>query len=210
MSGHVKFEVGGRYRNRIGWYEVLEIMGNEIKVQYDNNEEVKKLSIELQARIIKNITFEEESVSPYENETKNRQYFKTLGYISNKGRIEADVPPKSATGFENNYHRIKGVKPKKSSGYYIHHNVDVDKWGVEMRLTFPIPNSIEIGELNFGGSVTAAKSPEPDMLRINNNAFCYKLLQLGFDLGSNHDVDAIINNIPERFKSNFKEGLLVE
>ena len=209
MTGQIKFDIGGRYRNRKGWYEVLEMVDDNIKVRYENNGEVENLSIGIQTRIISNITFEEESLSPYESETNNRQYFKTLGYISKKCTIEAILPPKSVAGFENNYYKIKGHTPIKSHGYYIHDD-DLAKWGVEMRLTFPIPNSIEIDELDFGGSVTIVKSPEPDMLRINNNAFCYKLLQFGFDLGLNHDVNAIKNNIPESFKSNFQEGLAIK
>jgi len=206
MAGQIKFEVGGRYRNRTGWYEVLEIIGNEIKVRYENNGVVENLSIGIQTRIISNITFEEESLSPYKIESNNRQYFKTLGYISQSCMIEAILPSKSVSGFESNYYKIKGHLPQKGSGYYIH-GENVKKWGVEMRLTFTIPQSIAIDELDFGGSVTLVKSPEPNMLRINNNEFCYKLLQLGFDLGTKHDTESIKHEIPEHLRSSFEEGL---
>jgi len=200
------FEVGGRYRNRRGWYEVLEVKGDDLEVRYEMDGMLANLPIEIQTRIFLNMNREEKSVLPYENTSNNQKYFRTLGYLSKSCMIEAIIPPKSKIGFDSNYSRIKGHSPPKGhAGYYIHDNT-VDKWGVEMRLTFTIPNSIEIDELDFGASVTIVKSPNPDELRINSNQFCYNLLKMGFDLGSTHNINAIENNVPERFRHDFQEG----
>jgi hypothetical protein len=42
MPNEVEFEVGGRYRNRLDWYEVLGINGDQLKVRYENECEVDR------------------------------------------------------------------------------------------------------------------------------------------------------------------------
>ena len=63
MTGQIKFEVGGRYRNRLGWYKVFEIKKNELMVRYEMDGRKDYLDIELQTRIIKNMNWEEERVA---------------------------------------------------------------------------------------------------------------------------------------------------
>jgi hypothetical protein len=153
---------------------------------------------------------EEEGVSPYSDASQSQKYFTTLGYLSRHGFIEAIIPPKSKNGFDRNYYRIKGRHPIAGlQGYYVHPDLDVDKWGVEMRLTFDIPNSISESELDFGGPFTPVESPDSRKLRINNNEFCYRLLNIGFELGENHDAGEILENIPERHKNDFRNGLTI-
>lgn len=62
MSEEIRFEIGERYRNRLGWYEVLEIVGNQIKVRYENIGKEDTLDVEFQKRIIANINHEEKQV----------------------------------------------------------------------------------------------------------------------------------------------------
>ena len=204
MPDDVIFEVGGRYRNRLGWYEVLETKRNMLKIRYESDGREDHLEMVLLKRIIQNISAEEQRVTPYDNYIKNEKYFRTLGYLCGHGFIEAIIPYKSKAGFDNTFMRIKGRLPcQDENGYYIH-NPAVDKWGVEMRLTF---TKTETSILDFGGSYTIVNSPDQTKLRINSNELCYHLLQIGFNLGEQHDASKIRANIPERFKSAFEEGI---
>lgn len=201
------FEVGGRYRNRFGWYQVLKIVNDSMLVQYESDGREQYLDLESQRRIMSNIEAEEKAVTPYENSDKNATYFKTLSYITNNGFIEAIIPPKSKSGFDNAYSSVKGCYPNtERKGYYLHHDENVDKWGVEMRLTFTIPNSVPLDRLEFGPGIDIVRSPNANERRINSNALCWRLMELGFDLGSEHSLEMIRGNIPENYRTNYDSG----
>lgn len=74
MSNEFKFEVGGRYRNRLGWYEVLGINGDQLRVRYEKDGREDVLSAKLQARIIVNLSREEEFISPI-MESRDKFFF---------------------------------------------------------------------------------------------------------------------------------------
>lgn len=206
----IKFEIGSRYRDRSGWYEVLEVDGKNIRMRYESNGREDTAPIELKRRVFLNISQEEEQVTPYLEEEKNRAYFKTLGYLTNYGFIEAIIPQKSQDGFDSTFRRIKGRHPlPQEEGYYLHHDPDVDKWGTEMRLTFIIPRTISTNDLEFGPDVNIVESPEVDKLRINSNAFCWRLLELGFDLGKGHNTGRIEASIPDAYRPNFQDGRVI-
>lgn len=154
------FEVGGRYRNRLGWYEVLEIDGAKMRLRYESDGRNATSDIAIQQRIFFNIFAEEERVTPYHETDYNKQYFKTLGYLTKNGFIEAITPPKSKGGFDSTYYGVKGRFPQDNqAGYYLH-DPDVDKWGTEMRLTFEKPKTVVEDELAFGPSVSVVESPD--------------------------------------------------
>ena len=206
----ITFEVGDRYRNRLGWYEVLEIEGENLRVRYESDGREDTLPIELQQRILFNISQEEKSITPYMEDENNRRYFQTIGYLTNNGFIEAIIPPKSQCGFDSTFRRIKGRYPRdQEEGYYLHHDPNVDKWGIEMRLTLKVPKNISVGDLDFGPSVNIVGSPKYDELRINSNSFCWRLLSLGFELGWNHDISKIESNIPDQYRQSYREGISI-
>ena len=73
MTEKIKFEVGGRYKNRLGWYKVSEIKKDEIMVRYEKDGRDDNLDIEMQTRIIMNMTWEEERVSAQKNTSSKRK-----------------------------------------------------------------------------------------------------------------------------------------
>ena len=99
----ITFEIGGRYRNRIGWYEVLDIIGTDLRIRYEDDHKEATVSIKTQQKIIFNISQDEMKVTPHDDTELNKRYFMTLGYLTNNGFIEAIVPPKSKHGFDNNF-----------------------------------------------------------------------------------------------------------
>ena len=211
MVREITFQVGGRYRNRLGWYEVLDIAGDRMHIRYESDGHEDNVSLMVQKRIIENISNEERRVSPYETFCMNQKYFMTLGYLVRHGFIEAIIPPKSENGFAENYFRIKGRRPKQNDpGYYVHRDPTVDKWGVEMRLSLKIPRSINLSELDFGGAYNLVISPDPEKLRINSNELCYRLLEIGFNLGENHDITQIEASVPQQYRVDFQRGLSID
>jgi 3-methyladenine DNA glycosylase Tag len=64
MNNEVAFEIGGRYCNRIGQYEVLWINGDQLRVLYEKNRTEDTFSMEMQKRIITNIILEGKQESP--------------------------------------------------------------------------------------------------------------------------------------------------
>ena len=64
MNNEVVLEIGERYCNRIGQYEVLGINGDQLRVRYEKNRTENTLSMEMQKRIITNITLERKRESP--------------------------------------------------------------------------------------------------------------------------------------------------
>jgi hypothetical protein len=63
MYEEIKFEVGGQYRNRLGWYQVLEIKGDGMRVNYEIDGRGGILSIKTQKNIVANISQEEKRIS---------------------------------------------------------------------------------------------------------------------------------------------------
>lgn len=63
MSNEPYFTVGERYRNRKGWYEVLEIQGKDLKIRYESDGMENIVGIDMQKQIIDNMAIEERSFS---------------------------------------------------------------------------------------------------------------------------------------------------
>jgi hypothetical protein len=183
----------------------LNIKGNILEVRYESDGKNDQLDVDLQKRIIQNISLEEHRLTPYTDHGRNEKYFRTCGYLSINCFIEAVIPFKSKAGFDRTFARIKGRLPRENEqGYYIHNDPTVDKWGVEMRLTFPIKDATD---MDFGGSYAPVRSPNPEELRINSNELCYRLLSMGFNLGKIHDIEKIKANIPDRYRTAFEKGI---
>lgn len=206
-GGWKMFEVGGRYRNRVGWYEVLDIDEPNMRIRYEFDSSEHTFDIDMQRRIVSKIIREEESVTPFEELDDNKRYFKTLGYLAINGYIEAFIPQRNKSGFDRTYKDIKGRLPQNDQPGYCIHDSNINKWGTEMRLSFRIPERISLDELSFGPSANIVRSPNDNELRINNNGFCWGLLQLGFELkGAEHDIQKIESQIPERYIEAFHQG----
>ncbi len=72
MSDEIVFEIGETYRNRLGWYTVLEKNRNTMRVRYGRDGREQTLNMEDQKRIIMNISREEKDIHPI---AENRERF---------------------------------------------------------------------------------------------------------------------------------------
>ncbi|MDI7260732.1 MAG: DNA-3-methyladenine glycosylase I [Thermodesulfobacteriota bacterium] len=64
MNSEIQFEIGGRYKNRNGWYEVIEINGDRLHIRCEKDGIEANLGMEMQKRIMANMTLEEKQESP--------------------------------------------------------------------------------------------------------------------------------------------------
>jgi len=204
----IKFIVGGRYANRKGEYEVLEIRSDKMKVRYDDGTE-QELSIEVQAKIATNMALEAAQLAPYKSsEARNQQFFFSLGFLAAQAtNLEAFVPEHALNGFISNYMLAKEQKPMTNQpGLYIH-KPKVDKWGCELRVTF-LATQEEVDLLDFGPGVNIVDDPmNPNVSwRINNNSLWWRLLKFGFAMGSQQKKDVIEASIPNKYREHFKRG----
>ena len=139
----------------------------------------------------------------------DNEFYEILGYLSSpirRTRLDAEVPPGKENNFEEKYEVITGTRPiPNKSNYYILHE-GVNKWGVELRIYFiitdndSVPNTIK--ELKV--------SPPPGSgynSRINKNSFIWPLIENGFRLGDNQNVEQIRNYVPVEYINSFDNSL---
>lgn len=201
------FVIGKRYRNRIGAYEVLDIGTDGMRIRYDDGSEQVIHDLALQERIVSNIELEAEIVAPYgEKDKRNSAYFRTLGFLARRARIEAIVPLKAQYGFEEHYEELKGKRPRPGSDmYYLHTDPNTDKWGCELRISFEATID-EMEALEFGPDVRVVAGMQANEYRINNNGFIWHLFELGFCLGAKQNHSAILAKLPPVYQAEFERG----
>lgn len=194
------FYVGGYYQDRNQSYEVLEMNPNGMKVKYDNGtvEILKLSSVRIKARIHQNIQAEYK----FNHLSDTDAYFWTLGFLSAKGRFDAEIPKKAMSNFISNYNKLTGENINQSSEG-ITSLGEVDKWGAELRIYFPETNS----KIDLGEDITIRDGQTPEIKRINNNSVWNKLIRIGFRLGRNHDVQKIRKMIPDNKLKQFENGI---
>ena len=206
-----RFLIGGRYKNRRGEYEVMDVAGDKLRVVYDDGIE-DVLDGKAQERIIRNMALETTAHEPYRGpgaSEQNKQYFKSLGFLGSRiTMMEAIVPPRAQAGFVETYRAIVGNPPQVGAvGFYVHHQ-EVDKWGNELRITFDATGA-ELQGLDFGLGVNVVVNPGNvnASWRVNRNAFWWNLLRLGFRMGNQQVLDEIRRGVPQDYRREFDNGI---
>lgn len=191
------FEVGCRYKNREGWYEVVKTDKENITVIFDNGN-TKVLNKKIAERICFNLSVENEKVIP--NTIKSEaDFFWTIGALSNC-EMRAEILNHSKQGFLKEYFNCSG----KGDSKYIYVINNTEKWGSELRIDvtkrivdnkrFCLPNNVSVVK---GYNST---------FNINNNCFCWHLIKFfGFYFDSNNK-NIIVRNIPEKYLKDFEDG----
>lgn len=107
-----------------------------------------------------------------------------LLYLAEHARFDAEVPDSQTPSFEAKYSALAQT-PVRPPQYIV---IDSDnKWAPELRIYFPEPRF----PLLFPNGIRPVSSTQYGVLRINNNAFWWQLIVLGFRLGTAHDVARI-------------------
>jgi hypothetical protein len=200
------FEVGGRYRNRNGWYEVLAVQGGKLVVRYDDGCEAR-LDAAMQEKIMANMSQEERRVTPYrDGDSRQRSWARTIGVLAASARLEAEVPPQSVRGFASNYTDATGDHGilNHRHVYLLHDNVD--KWGSELRIY--LPRRYVDADFTLPDGVDVVSGFSPSESRVNNSGFWWDLVRdLGFRVGDVQDVSAIRSRMPHHLLEAFDEGV---
>ena len=71
-----------------------------------------------------------------------------------------------------------------------------------MRIYFPEREDIEFPE-----DIDVRAGSAQGTFRINNNAYWWQLVRVGFRLGTHHRVDDIRESIPDQFRADFDRGI---
>jgi hypothetical protein len=123
--------------------------------------------------------------------------------LAKRAEFNAEVPPQSQEGFEENYLMLTSTRPVlHSQGYYpIRIRTTYDKWGPELRIYFPDGRTVD-----FPPYVEVRPGNEAGVLRINNNRFWWLLVRSGFRLGVNHDLRRIREGVPPKYQADFERG----
>ena len=229
------FQVGSRYRNRIGTYEVRAIEGNYVRVAYDNGRE-DILNAEIQARIIENVRrstmLRDVQPSQVSNRTRRRNnsrrastartsrsrpggivrgrnFYQSVGFLASRTTmVEAIIIPSRQMQFEEKYREVTGFTVGREAVGLSVHNRDIQKWGDELRVTFEA-SSAKKDSLDFGSDVSIVDDPgnRGRSWRINRNRFWWELVEMGFTLGSSQNIDAIRAGVPSAYKVAFDQGI---
>jgi hypothetical protein len=200
MPSRSPFYVGGNYRDRKQDYVVTDLSPGSMTVEYEDGT-VQTLDagrIEIKARIYNNIRAEYRSAHPAVRDS----YFETLGFLSAHARFDAELPPRLASNFVNQYHTVTGVRISSEHPGVVVLASGADKWAPELRIYFPTPPL----ELDFGTEVQVRAGQGPGISRVNKNSLWWRLAALGFRLGSDHEVSQILDTIPPERHAVFERG----
>ena len=193
------FYVGGYYRDRNQGYEVLEMNNDGMKIKYEDGtiEKINLSSVQMKAHIYNNILAEYRFT--HLAETDN--YFWTLGFLSVNGRFDAEIPNKAMQNFLDQYKQLTGERIS-SNHVGISSLGEVDKWGPELRIYFPVTEKT----IDLGSDATVRDGQTSNIKRINNNSIWNKLVRIGFRLGQKHDIEQIKKSIPKDKLVAFESG----
>lgn len=133
--------------------------------------------------------------------------YRSIGFVL--GRLQtmvAFVPWKARDDFNEKYQDAVGRMPYPNEQGLIIHPEGVNKYWTECRIVFQATEQDTLAL--FLGYNWIVQGSDPSHWNINNNTFFFKLLSLGFQLGSKQDKEAIKTNIPTQFLASFEEGVV--
>jgi len=199
-SEDLPFHVGGYFLDRNQGYTVIELASDRMVVEYEDGrrEIFNRESMQTKARIYANMITDFNNNHP--DATDNN--YRTLGYLANHSRFDAELPEQSVSNFLSNYQAHSGEQITTDHPGIIELGY-VDKWGPELRIYFP---ETEL-ELDFGHGIQITSGPNPGILRVNNNNLWMRLIRIGYRAGTNHNIEAIRETIPQDKIVFFEEGL---
>ena len=132
--------------------------------------------------------------------------YRSIGFVL--GRLQtmvAFVPWKAKDDFNEKFYDAVGRMPYPNEQGLVIHPEGVNKYWTECRIVFKATERETLAL--FLGYNWIVQGSDPNHWNINKNIFFFKLLSLGFRLGSTQDKETIKANIPMQFVISFEEGL---
>lgn len=195
------FFEGGTFVDRQGSYTVINIEPRGMQIKYENGfrEFIPESRLSIKERIHQNIYGEFARKHPSTKE----EYFFTLGFLARYARFRAELPEHTVKGFTTNYEAATGL-PFPVMHEDIRYEFNPDIWGAGLRIIYPKPDF----ELDFGSEVEVEEQKQStNMMIVSRNKLWLMLIELGFRLGTDHDVDRIRKSIlNEKDQKSFDKG----
>lgn len=205
----VTFEVGNRYCNRDGEYEVLNIQGNSMRVRFDSGEELA-LTISIQANIYENIQQERIPIKRQSTALKpqTQQFYWSMGFLlARKAALLAFIPPHALDAFKDKFYDATGRELSENEKGIVVHLPETDKRWYECRITFRAkPSELYLLPLGLSCHEPVEASQDHSLWNINDNKLFFALLEFGFATGPKQDRAKIENNITAQYLASFSEG----
>ncbi|MFW6047542.1 MAG: hypothetical protein ACOCP4_07155 [Candidatus Woesearchaeota archaeon] len=199
------FEVGEKYKNRKGCFKVNSIDNKGMEIEYIGGEKVRieKKNIPIQERIVKNVELEEFNKTPVARanfQVSNNDVYKAIGYLAANGSIFVELIEDYKNDFFEKYNKITNDDINEDSPYII--------WRDKNKLwTTP---SIRVNKNNANGDIVFSLDvPIYDNgihYCIYKMDFLWYLMEMGFRIGSDHDIDEIFDSVLDKYKDVFLKG----
>ncbi len=204
----IKFNVGDKYHLGKGAFEVIEVGVEKLTLKWEDGA-ISQLPITTVNDAIQNKMFRDKNKitlsGTYNTSDSKENYYRTLGFLAKHGRIIARVTPKTEHNFVNKYIDIKDEYPYELDGYEV--DTCLNTWSNVIRIIFSTKNISSLNMFSFPNSPVLG-SGDHDMI-INNLEWGFGLFEMGFGLGTNHNIEEIESNIPDEYIKYFKEGLVI-
>lgn len=198
------FEIGEEYRNRNGHYKVIDIKNDNMTIL--QNGETKTVSKKLQERILKNMESEEFNKTPvgkinFEKSLTNEDVYKIIGYLAKNGAIFVELIEDYKNDFFEKYRDITGSEVDEDSKYIIWRDKNKLWTAPSIRVNKNEKNSHMIFTLD----VPVYESNTHYM--IYKTDFIWYILEMGFRIGADHDMEEIYESIPDNYKKIFSDAI---
>lgn len=132
--------------------------------------------------------------------------YRSIGFIL--GRLQtmvAFVPWKARDDFNEKFYDAVGRVPYPDEQGLVIHPEGVNKYWTECRIVFQATQRETLAL--FLGYNWIVQGSDLNHWNINNNNFFFRLLTLGFQLGTKQNIEIIRANVPVKFLAVFEEGM---
>jgi hypothetical protein len=123
------------------------------------------------------------------------EFWKSIGFLASHAELVAFVVEKNEDSFLQRYYELKEREPLRFTLIS-----NPKQWGNELRVIVEPSWNLTLG------NIIPVTGNTENRINFNSNSLVWWLLELGFDLGRNHDVESIRSSVPNEFKEAFDEG----
>lgn len=198
------FEIGGEYKNRSGNYQVMDIKGNDMTILQHG--ETKVVNKTIQERILKNIELEEFNKTPmgqinFKNSLTNEDVYKVIGYLAKNGAIFVELIDDYKNDFFEKYRDVTDNEVDKDSKYIIWR----DKNKLWTAPSIRVHKNEKNSHMIFNLDVPVYESNTHYI--IYKTDFIWYIMEIGFRIGTDHNMDEIYESIPDNYKEIFLDAI---
>jgi len=136
---------------------------------------------------------------------KTPNLYQSIGFVlGRKPSLLAFVPPKAKDDFYDKFHEATGQYPYPNETGLVFHPEGTNKYWFECRVIFPATQRETLSL--FLSYTWVVPGSDEGHWNINNNAFFFELLVIGFKPGYQQFPDIIRGKIPPKFIGAFDVG----